>query len=172
MSKGIFVATMVMIGIAAVLTLLVYFRSPAQLIPSLKSGGSLLLQMLPLLVVAFIVAGLISAALPTEAISGWVGDAAGWKGILIGFAAGGLMPGAPYAVFPVVGGLYRAGAGIGAMVAFLTSWATWQLPRIPVAVALLGPKLTVVWIASIIIFIPVVGFIASLIGKLSSSGGA
>ena len=154
------------LSLAIVLVVFVHFRQPAQLVPSLRNGGFLLLQMLPVLVFAFIVVGLIPAVIPREAISKWIGEGTGWRGIMIGSVAGGLIPGPPYAVFPFVAGIYKQGAGIGAMAALLTSWATWQLTRIPLAVALLGPKLTIIWIASIIIFIPIVGFIASLFGRL------
>jgi len=161
-----FVPTVVMMGIAGALVVFVYLRHPQQLAPSLRSGGFLILQMLPLLIAAFVIVGLLPAVIPREAISRWVGEAAGWKGILTGFGAGGLMMGPPYAVFPLVYGFYKAGAGTGAMVAFLTSWSTWQLPRIPVAVALLGPRLTIAWFASIIIFIPVAGFIAQFCARI------
>jgi hypothetical protein len=51
------------------------------------------------------------------------------------------------------------------MVAFLTSWSTWQLARIPFVVALMGPKFTIIWLASIIIFIPIAGLVASYLGR-------
>jgi len=161
-----FVPTVVMLALATGLVIFVHYRQPGQLVPLLKNGGVLLLQILPLLIAAFFVVGLIPTVIPKEAISRWVGEGAGWRGILVGSAAGGLMPGPPYAVFPIVSGIYNQGAGIGAMVALLTSWSTWQLTRIPVAVALLGPKLTIVWIASIILFIPIAGLIASFLGRI------
>ena len=161
-----FVPTVVMLALATGLVIFVHYRQPGQLVPLLGNGGVLLLQILPLLIAACAIVGLIPAIIPKDAISSWVGEGAGLKGMLIGSAAGGLMPGPPYAVFPIVSGIYGQGAGIGAMVAFLTSWSTWQLARVPVAVALLGPQLTIVWIASIILLIPIGGIIASLLGRI------
>jgi uncharacterized membrane protein YraQ (UPF0718 family) len=152
--------------IAIVFLIYVQFRQPGLVVPSLKNGGILLLQIIPILIFAFVIVGLIPAIVPKEAIAKWVGEGSGMKGILIGSAAGGLIPGPPYAVFPIVAGLYKQGAGIGAMVAFLTSWSTWQLARIPFVVALMGPKFTIIWIASIIIFIPIAGLIASYLGRI------
>ena len=88
-----FVPTVVMLSLAIVLVVFVHFRQPAQLVPSLRNGGFLLLQMLPVLVFAFIVVGLIPAVIPREAISKWIGEGSGWKGIMIGSVAGGLVPG-------------------------------------------------------------------------------
>ena len=160
------VPTVVMLVLATALLIFVHYRQPEQLVPSLKNGGILLLQILPILIAAFVVVGLIPVIIPKDAISRWVGEGAGMRGILIGSAAGGLMTGPPYAVFPIISGIYKQGAGIGAMVAFLTSWSTWQLARLPLVIALLGPKFTIVWVASIIIFIPIAGLIASFLGRI------
>jgi uncharacterized membrane protein YraQ (UPF0718 family) len=159
------VPTVVMLVIAIALVIYVQYRQPGLLVPSLKNGGVLLLQILPILIFAFVIVGLIPAIMPKEAIARWVGEGTGMRGILVGSAAGGLMPGPPYAVFPIVAGLYKQGAGIGPMVAFLTSWSTWQLVRIPFVVALMGPKFTIIWFASIIIFIPIAGLVASYLGR-------
>ena len=161
-----FVPTVVMILLATALLIFVHYRQPDHLLPSLKNGGILLLQILPILIAAFVVVGLIPAILPKNAILMWVGEGTGMKGILIGSAAGGLMTGPPYAIFPIIAGIYKQGAGIGPMVAFLTSWSTWQLARLPLVIALFGPKFTIVWVVSIIIFIPIAGLIASFLGRI------
>jgi uncharacterized membrane protein YraQ (UPF0718 family) len=155
-----FVPTVVMLLLAIALLIFVHYRQPEQLIPSLKNGGILLLQIFPILVAAFVVVGLIPVIIPKD------GEGAGMKGILIGSAAGGLMTGPPYAVFPIISGIYKQGAGIGAMVALLSSWSTWQLARLPLVIALFGPRFTIIWIASVIILIPIAGLIASFLGKI------
>ena len=161
-----FVPTVVMMLLALALVIFVHFRQPEQLVPSLKNGGMLLLQILPILIAAFVVVGLIPVIIPKNAISMWIGEAAGMRGIMIGSVAGGLMTGPPYAVFPIISGIFKQGAGIGATVAFLTSWSTWQLARLPLVIALFGPKFTIVWVVSTIIFIPIAGLIASFLGRL------
>jgi uncharacterized membrane protein YraQ (UPF0718 family) len=161
-----FVPTLVMLLLAIALVIFVHYRQPEQLLPSLRNGGILLLEILPILIAAFVVVGLIPAIIPKDAILKWVSEGAGTKGILIGSAAGGFMTGPPYAVFPIIAGIYKQGAGIGAMVALITSWSTWQLARLPLVVALFGSKFTIVWIASVIILAPIAGFIASFFGKV------
>jgi len=69
-----FFPTVVMLTLAIALVIFVHLRQPAQLLPSLKNGGVLLLQILPLLIAAFVVVALIPAVIPKEAVSRWVGD--------------------------------------------------------------------------------------------------
>jgi uncharacterized membrane protein YraQ (UPF0718 family) len=43
------------------------------------------------------------------------------RGIVVGWAAGLIMPGGPYLVFPVVANLFRSGAAPGPLIALLTA---------------------------------------------------
>lgn len=157
------IATIIMIIIAAFLSIIAYNRGDRLLIQGLKFSGQTLLSILPLLVSAFIVAGLIQVLIPRELFSAWLGDQAGAKGIFIAAFAGGLTPGGPYVLLPLVAALYRAGMGIGPTVAYLTGWSLWAFGRLPYEIGLLGPKLTLLRFASTLIFPPIAGFIARLL---------
>jgi len=101
-------------------------------------------------------------------ISRWLGAEAGFKGILLGCLAGGLVPGSPYSVFPVIASFYEAGASIGTTVGFVTAWCLWSVSRLPVELAIIGPKVTLVRMISTLIFPPIAGLIAqTLSGKLT-----
>ena len=78
--------------IFAVLIGLALWRGGGSLQKGLVSGGKTLLTTLPLLVLAFAVAGLVQILAPKEIIVQWLGAEAGFKGILIGSLAGGLTP--------------------------------------------------------------------------------
>ena len=78
----------------------------------------------------------------------------------MGTAAGGLTPGGPFVSLPVAAGLFKSGAGIGTMVAFLTSWSLIALSRIPLEVGILGWKLTLVRLVCTFFFAPISGIIA------------
>lgn len=78
----------------------------------------------------------------------------------LGIVAGDLTSGGPYANLPIAAGLVRSGAGIGTMVAFLTSWSLWAVGRIPMEVGILGWRLTLIRIASTFLFPPTAGLIA------------
>ena len=157
------IATIVMIILAAFLSVIAYNRGDQLLLRGLKFGGRTLLSILPLLVCAFVVAGLIQVLMPKELFSAWLGDQAGIKGIFIAAFAGGLTPGGPYVLLPIAAALYRAGVGIGPMVAFLTGWSLWAAGRLPYEIGLLGPKLTLIRFVSTLIFPPIAGMIAQFL---------
>jgi uncharacterized membrane protein YraQ (UPF0718 family) len=154
------IPTIVMGFLAVALLLWGYFRGQGDHITGLKSTTTMLLEILPLLIFAFIVAGMVQALLPQEAVSRWVGAESGWRGLFLGTVAGGLAPGGPYVSLPIAAGLLRSGAGIGTMIAFLTGWSLWAFSRIPMEVGILGWKLTLIRFASTFFFPPIAGWIA------------
>ncbi len=157
-------ATIVMAIIAVVFGVVVYLTGGKTMaLKGLKLGGKLLWDILPLLIFAFILAGLIQVLIPKEVISRWIGKESGWTGILIGSVAGGLMPGGPYVAFPIAAALYKTGASIGALVAFIAGWSLWGLSRLPIEVGLLGVKVTVARLVATLIFPPLAGFLAQLL---------
>ena len=155
------IPTIIMGVLAVVLTVITYTKGGGEYIQGLKSAGNLLLQIAPLLIFAFIVAGMIQFLIPTEMISKWVGAESGFRGILIGTVVGGFMPGGPYVSLPLAAGLLRVGAGVGTMVALLTSWSLWAINRIPMEVGIMGWKFTLIRLACTFFFPPIAGLIAS-----------
>jgi len=148
--------------IAVVLLFIGYQRGGGEHIMGLKSAGNLLLQIAPLLIFAFIVAGMIQTLIPTETISKWIGTESGFRGVLIGTVVGGFIPGGPYVTLPIAAGLLRAGASIGTMVALVAAWALLAVFRLPIEVGLLGWKFTLIRIACTFFFPPIAGLLANL----------
>jgi len=95
-----------------------------------KSGGTLFLQILPILICAFIIAGFIQILIPTEIIAKFIGKESGLKGILIGTIAGFLTPAGPYFVFPLLVSFLKAGATIGPLLAYVTAWGIMGIQRL------------------------------------------
>ena len=120
----------------------------------------MVIEILPLLIFAFIVAGMVQVLLPKELLSKWVGVESGIRGILIGTVAGGLSPGGPYVSLPIVAGLLRSGASVGTMVAFLTGWSLWAVARLSMEVGILGWKFTLIRIVCTFFFPPIAGLVA------------
>ena len=147
--------------IAIALLVIAYQRGGGEHILGLKSAGNLLLQITPLLIFAFIVAGMIQVLVPTEMISKWVGAESGFRGILIGTAIGGLTPGGPFVTLPIAAGLLRTGAGVGTMVAFMTAWSLLAFSRLPLEIGLLGWKFTLIRLACTFFFPIIAGLIAN-----------
>lgn len=160
------VPTLIMAVVAAFLMGMALWRGHGEHVLGTKAAATMTLQILPLLLCAFLVAGLVQAMLPKELVSQWVGDESGLRGLLIGSAAGALTPGGPYVSLPIVAGLLKSGAGTGTMVAFLTSWGLWSVARLPMEVGILGWRFTGIRLASTLILPLIAGLLGSLIAKL------
>ena len=67
-----FIATMIFAVLAVVLLTIGYYRGEGQHVAGLKAGFAILVQILPLLILAFIVAGMIQVLIPREVVASWV----------------------------------------------------------------------------------------------------
>jgi uncharacterized membrane protein YraQ (UPF0718 family) len=166
MSSNIFWPTVVMFIIALALFIIATLQGEGKNVAGLKSAWNMTLQIIPLLIFAFIIAGLVQTLLPRDLISTWVGDESGFRGILIGTITGALTPGGPYVSLPIAAGLLRTGASIPTMVAFVTGWSLINLARLPLEVGIMGWRFTLIHYLSVIIFAPLAGLIATLLVKL------
>lgn len=163
---GMLIPTIIMGVIAITLYIIAYSKGTGQHLSGVKTAVTMTIELMPLLIFAFIIAGLIQELLPHELIAKWIGGESGIRGILIGTIAGGISPGGPYVSLPIAAGLLNAGAGIGTMVAYITGWSLWAVARIPMEVGILGWKFTLIRIVSTFIFPPIAGIIAqSIFGK-------
>ncbi len=160
------IPTIIMGLLALTLLLIGYFRGQEEHLTGLKSAWDMTLQILPMLICAFIVAGMLQGFLPQELVSRWVGAESGARGLLLGTLAGALTPGGPYVSLPIATGLLRAGASVGTMVAFLTGWSLWAVARLPLEIGVLGWRLTLIRFTSTFFFPPIAGWVAqALFGK-------
>lgn len=121
----------------------------------------MLVQILPLLVMAFLVAGMVQMLLPRETVSRWIGAESGLRGILLGSAIGSFAPGGPYISMPIAAGMLRAGASIGTMVSFITAWSLLAFTRLPIEFGIMGWKFVLIRLACIFFFPPIAGLLAN-----------
>jgi len=156
------IPTIIMGVIAIILLIIAYQRGGGEHILGLKAAGNIFLQILPLLIFAFIVAGTIQYILPADLISKWIGTESGLRGIFLGTAVGGFTPGGPYMAMPIAAGLLQSGANIGTMVAFMTGWSLWAISRLPLEIGLMGWKFTTIRLACTFFFPIFAGLIANL----------
>lgn len=160
---NMFIPTIVMGAIAITLLAMGYFKGKGEHITGLKAAFFMTIEILPLLLFAFIVAGMIQVFIPKEQLAKWVGTESGIKGILLGTIAGGFTPGGPYVSLPIMAVFLRAGASTGVMVAYLTSWSLWAIARLPMEVGILGWKFTIARLVSTFFFPPIAGIIAQIL---------
>jgi len=165
MNNNIFWPTVIMFLIALALFILATLKGEGKNVAGLNSAWNMTWQILPLLVFAFITAGMVQVLIPREVIGKWVGDESGLRGILIGTLAGAFTPGGPYVSLPIAAGLLKAGAGIGTMVAFVAAWSLIAVARLPLQVGIMGWRFTWIHLLSVIILAPIAGLIANLIVK-------
>ena len=104
------IPTLILLVLAVGLVLLGYLRGEGQHVQGLQSALRMTLTLLPLLICAMIVAGMVQVLLPREPLARWIGAESGVRGILLGTVAGALSPGGPYVSLPIVAGLLQAGA--------------------------------------------------------------
>lgn len=153
-------ATIVMGIIAVVLTVMAYKKGDGVHVEGIKLAALTTLEILPLILFAFVVAGMVQVLIPQETVSHWVGAESGMKGIIIGSVAGLLTPGGPYVSLPLAAGFIRTGAGLGTMVAFVTGWAVLGVGKIPMEVGIMGWKFTAIRLVTSFFFPPVAGLLA------------
>ena len=152
-------------GVALALLVIAFGRGRDLPVAGLLAAWRTLWRNLGIILLSFIIAGLAQVLIPRELITRWLGTGAGIKGVLIGCLVGGLVPGAPYAVCPVVAGLYKAGAGLGTVVGFVTAWSLWSVSRLPVEMALIEPRVALVRYAITFVMPPVAGVAAHLLSR-------
>jgi uncharacterized membrane protein YraQ (UPF0718 family) len=167
------VPTIVMAVLAIALVTVGLLRGEGEHVAGLKAGGVMTLQVLPLLLFAFVAAGMVRSLVPGDAVARWLGAGSGFRGIWLGTLAGALIPGGPYVSFPVAAGLLRAGAGVGTLVAFLAAWSVVSAARLPMEVGLLGWRFTGIRLACTFFVPPLAGWLAQTVFRgFGAVGGA
>lgn len=97
--------------------------------------------MLPVILPALVLAGLVQAGVAGERITHWLGANSGLRGLVLATLAGIATPGGPMAAFPLVLALAAGGADRGALIAYITAWALNGFSRILVwEIPVLGPE--------------------------------
>jgi uncharacterized membrane protein YraQ (UPF0718 family) len=123
-------STLVLCGLALTLALVAYFKDPGLPLVGAKNGLSMLRFILPRLVPALLLAGLMQVLVPQEVVSRYFGREGGLKAILIATLAGVLTPGGPMVSVPFMVALAHSGAALPPLVAYMTSWSLFGMQRI------------------------------------------
>lgn len=119
--------------LVVLLSLYAWFgRSPAVAWDGWAGGIKLFFQILPNLILGFLMAGLAQELLPRDIVAKYAGEESGLPGYLIATMMGALTPGGPFFQFPFVAALWKAGAGVGQITAYVTAWALLGFQRVVV----------------------------------------
>ncbi len=123
-------STIVLCLLAAVLAVIAYLKDPGLPWIGARNGLSMLGFILPRLVPALVLAGLLQVVVPQEVVSRYFGREGGFRSILFASAAGVLTPGGPMVSVPFMVALANSGAALGPLVAYMTSWSLFGMQRI------------------------------------------
>jgi uncharacterized membrane protein YraQ (UPF0718 family) len=128
-------AFIAVVVIAAAVT--VYWRDgQARFLEILYADTWLFIDILPKVLAACLIASFVAVLMPRDVVVKWVGAESGFAGLIIATLAGIIVPGGPITVFPIAAAFIAVGAGVGATIAFVTSWTllgygralVWELP--------------------------------------------
>ncbi len=150
--------------IALILFILIWLKDPSAATESAKGGLALFVRYSFLIIFSMMVAAMLPALVSKEVIARYLGGASGWRGVLLGTLIGGLMPGAPYAVFPFIAGLMKLGMGIAPAVSMVCAWGLWSIGRVPFEAAIMGTRFTLV---QVMVSLPLPIIAGTLAGTLA-----
>ena len=123
-------STLMLAAAALVLAVVAYLKDPGLPLLGAKSGFSMLAFVLPRMVVALLLAGLMQVLVPQNFVSRHFGHGGGLRALLIATVAGGVTPGGPMVTMPFVVALANSGVALPSLVAYMTAWSLFGLQRI------------------------------------------
>ncbi len=151
----------VVLSLMAAILFFVAYRQGRHL-EGLEEAKNMFLNVLPLLLLAFVMVGFISLLLPEETLQTWLGEESGWKGLIIGPAIGALVQGGPFAFFPLFDAVFRDSITTGTAVAMITAWGMINVGHLPYEFAFLGPRFVALKYSVYILLPSLSGFLANL----------
>ena len=154
------IATIILAVLALLMAGLAYRQDPARPLAGTVAGLKMLWGMLPLLLAAFFVAGMLAVALPPALVHRWLASSSGLLDVVIGSVAGALIPGGPYVSFPIFAAIHDVGAGLAATVSLVTGWAVWNVGLLSFELAIVGPRFTLIRMVTTLLLPPVAGLLA------------
>ena len=116
--------------------------------------------LVPVLVIAVLVAACVDVLAPGEFIKRSLGEVSGIRGVLTAWLAGVLTPGGGPIGLPLVATLARQGASVPVLLTYLLSMSTLSLIRLPMEWGLLGGRLMLLRYVSSFFIPPLVGLAA------------
>lgn len=125
-------ASLILFGGLAVLGMALtwYLRGADAVATRTWDAGLLLISILPHMALGLVIAGFLTVLIPREKVTRLFGDEKPLRGIATSTVIGAVIPGGPFASFPLVYALSKAGVRADALVAFLVAWATISVYRV------------------------------------------
>ena len=150
--------------LALALAFIALRRSTAKARVAIATAAERFLEIMPRIGLALLAAGFIGILIPSEPVARYIGPDSGLLGILLASVVGGFIPGGPILSFPIVVVLYKAGAGLPQVVAFLTAWSVFAFHRVLIyEITLMGWRFSAIRLISSLILPPLAGLLAMIL---------
>ena len=130
MRSALDLSTLVLVVAAIVLAVVAYLRDPGLPLIGARNGLSMVVFILPRLIPAMLIAGLLQVVVPQEVVSRYFGQQGGLRAIIVASLAGIITPGGPMVSVPFMVALAHSGAALPSLVAYMTSWSLFGMQRI------------------------------------------
>jgi uncharacterized membrane protein YraQ (UPF0718 family) len=128
---GIFdVSFLVLSSLAVLFAVVAYLKDPSLPYVGARNGFSLLWFVLPRMVPALLLAGMLQVVIPQETVARYFGQRSGMSAIVMASAAGVITPGGPMVSVPLLVVLANSGMALGPLVAYMTAWSLFGMQRI------------------------------------------
>ncbi|MEN8243148.1 MAG: permease [Chloroflexota bacterium] len=138
------IATISLWVIAVVLSVFAWKKQDGSLQSAFSLGWKTFKRNALILLLAFVIVGFVNVLSPQNLIEKLLGPDSGWQGLFLAEALGMILPGGPYAVFPLIGVIYLSGAGLGPVVTLITSWSMLALLTVTFELPFMGWRFTAV----------------------------
>jgi len=158
-------------GVTLALGLVAVFRPGRLHVQGLRIAWTYFYDLVPRLIAAILVSGFFSVIVPTDLVPANIGKESGMKGVLIASLVGGFTPGGPIICFPIVVILYKAGAGVAPLIAFITAWSVFAFHRIVMyEIPVMGARFALLRLVSSLVLPPLAGILAMIIEAYFPTG--
>jgi uncharacterized membrane protein YraQ (UPF0718 family) len=157
-------ALIVMVILAVALSVIAYLRDPGLPWIGARTGFSMLWFILPRLVPALILAGMLQVLVPQEVVLRYFGRQGGLRALVLASMAGVLTPGGPMVSVPFMVAMANSGMAMPPLVAYMTSWSLFGMQRIIAWEApLMGWHFVALRVVSSLLFPVLAGWLVSIL---------
>ncbi len=121
-------------------------------------GSRTFISISAILLTVFLFMGLFSVWVREESIVRHFGEESGWKGLLYGTLLGTVYHGPQVSIFPFLKSIQEKGARLAVLVAVVSAFAI-KIPMLPLELALMGWKFTVIHNALLFLTAPLLALV-------------
>jgi uncharacterized membrane protein YraQ (UPF0718 family) len=121
---------LILLALALVLGVIAYLKDPGLPWLGARTGVAMMWMILPRLIPAILLAGLLQVLVPQELVARYFGRQSGLRAIVLASLAGVLTPGGPMVSVPFMVVLANSGMALPPLVAYMTSWSLFGIQRI------------------------------------------